>query len=642
MQRDRTPGRLGARKDVAMGGISGGGERRQEEEAGAIESMHGNRLEGIGRDRRCRKSRIGRGMLLAVQIGASLISFTIAQAPAPRSSGIVTSGSTNGSGSSDVRTGSGAGAASASGRDGGGGGSDGNVGMIAAVIVGTIIGAGFLLLVLLVVFLCVRRGGGSGRSRKKRDTVKGSRSRLLHTMDPIHMNMHMSKFRDPPPWKVYSFDELTEATINFNELNKLGEGGFGSVYKGVLKDGHQIAVKRLKQFSHQGDREFCVEVETISRVTHKHLATMSGCCTERGERIIVYDFAPNKSLMAHLYGPYSVNNSLSWARRMRIAIGAAEGLRYLHEETQPKIIHRDIKASNILLDADYEALVSDFGLAKLVPAGVTHVTTRVKGTLGYLAPEYARLGQVSEKSDVYSFGVLLLELISGRKPIMRGPQGGSRITLVEWVAPLLEKRRLTDLLDRRLGGTFKEDELFRVVTVASLCVQQHPHSRPAMKVVLSRLIGAPTDVPKPIKKPEGEREQVVVMSDGPLPIAKVDYGSAIYEEDVESGGDGAQANGSSSGPGSAAVVNRVVSSPEAASTQVGSSSPMKRSPSPSRAVKRTPSPGRVVKSTQSIGTATNAAPSIGSLPLSITTKSVDSDNGHVQLLSAHSAVMQDN
>ncbi|GBG77683.1 hypothetical protein CBR_g24129 [Chara braunii] len=450
-----------------------------------------------------------------------------------------------------------------------------------AVVIGTIIGAGVLLVALLIVFLCVRKGYPSkGHERKK---PRNGSSKPHRTRPP---ELHLTT----PPCKVYSLAELVEATVNFNEGNKLGEGGFGSVYKGKLKNDHQIAVKRLKQYSHQGDREFSVEVETISRVKHKHLATMSGCCMESGERIIVYDFCPNKSLMAHLYAPYSANHSLTWSRRMRIAIGAADGIRYLHEEAKPKIIHRDIKASNILLDAEFEALVSDFGLAKLVPAGATHVTTRVKGTLGYLAPEYARTGQVSEKSDVYSFGVLLFELISGRKPIMRGGPQGNRITLVEWVAPLLDKRRLSELLDRRLASTVKDDELYRLITVASLCVQQYPAARPTMRAVYSKLSGTPTEVPKPIKKAE--------PVDGPLPIAKVDYGSAIYEEDIESGREDDQ-----NAPGThSADVNRsqaaLLVSPSTAT--VSPDSPRRRAVSP---IKVTPSiPVRATPYSSSVGT----------------------------------------
>ncbi|KAJ6791675.1 PTI1-like tyrosine-protein kinase [Iris pallida] len=222
-----------------------------------------------------------------------------------------------------------------------------------------------------------------------------------------------------PTWRIFSLRELYLATNNFNYDNKLGEGGFGSVYWGQLWDGSQIAVKRLKVWSNKAEMEFAVKVEILGRVRHENLLSLRGYCAEGQERLIVYDYMPNLSLLSHLHGQHSSECHLSWERRMRIAIGSAEGIAYLHHNVTPHIIHRDVKASNVLLDSDFRAQVAEFGFAKLIPDGATHVTTRVKGTLGYLTPEYAMLGKASEGCDVYSFGILLLELASGRRPIER-------------------------------------------------------------------------------------------------------------------------------------------------------------------------------------------------------------------------------
>lgn len=286
--------------------------------------------------------------------------------------------------------------------------------------------------------------------------------------------------------------ELHSATNNFNYDNKLGEGGFGSVYWGQLWDGSQIAVKRLKVWSNKAEMEFAVEVEILARVRHKNLLSLRGYCAEGQERLIVYDYMPNLSLLSHLHGQHSSECLLDWTRRMNIAIGSAEGIAYLHHHATPHIIHRDIKASNVLLDADFQAQVADFGFARLIPDGVTHVTTRVKGTLGYLAPEYAMLGKASESCDVYSFGILLLELASGKKPIEKLSPAVKR-TITDWALPLACENKLSELADPRLNGKFVEDELKRVVLVALICAHSRPEKRPTMLEVLELLKGESKD-----------------------------------------------------------------------------------------------------------------------------------------------------
>lgn len=291
-----------------------------------------------------------------------------------------------------------------------------------------------------------------------------------------------------PPWRVFSLKELHSATNNFNYDNKLGEGGFGSVYWGQLWDGSQIAVKRLKVWSNKADMEFSVEVEILARVRHKNLLSLRGYCAEGQERLIVYDYMPNLSLLSHLHGQHSAESLLDWNRRMNIAIGSAEGILYLHVQATPHIIHRDVKASNVLLDSDFQARVADFGFAKLIPDGATHVTTRVKGTLGYLAPEYAMLGKANESCDVYSFGILLLELASGKKPLEKLSSSVKR-SINDWALPLACEKKFSEMADPRLNGDYSEEELKRVVLVALICAQNQPEKRPTMLEVVDLLKG---------------------------------------------------------------------------------------------------------------------------------------------------------
>lgn len=296
------------------------------------------------------------------------------------------------------------------------------------------------------------------------------------------------KGKKQPTWRIFSLKELHSATNNFNYDNKLGEGGFGSVYWGQLWDGSQIAVKRLKVWSNKAEMEFAVEVEILARVRHKNLLSLRGYCAEGQERLIVYDYMPNLSLLSHLHGQHSAECLLDWNRRMNIAIGSAEGIVYLHHLATPHIIHRDIKASNVLLNSDFEAQVADFGFARLIPDGATHVTTRVKGTLGYLAPEYAMLGKASESCDVYSFGILLLELASGKKPIEKLSSTMKR-TISDWALPLACERKFSEVADPRLNGKFDEEEMKRLVLVALVCAHSRPEKRPTMLEVVELLKG---------------------------------------------------------------------------------------------------------------------------------------------------------
>ncbi|KAA8547840.1 hypothetical protein F0562_004269 [Nyssa sinensis] len=286
----------------------------------------------------------------------------------------------------------------------------------------------------------------------------------------------------------FTYEELAEATNGFSAQNLLGEGGFGCVYKGFLVDGREVAVKQLKIGGGQGEREFRAEVEIISRVHHRHLVSLVGYCISEHQRLLVYDYVPNDTLHYHLH--VEGRPVMDWATRAKVAAGAARGIAYLHEDCHPRIIHRDIKSSNILLDINFEAQVADFGLAKLALDANTHVTTRVMGTFGYMAPEYASSGKLTEKSDVFSFGVVLLELITGRKPVDASRPLGDE-SLVEWARPLLnqalENEDIEELVDPRLERNFVENEMFRMIEAAAACVRHLASKRPRMSQVVRAL-----------------------------------------------------------------------------------------------------------------------------------------------------------
>ncbi|XP_076910885.1 proline-rich receptor-like protein kinase PERK5 [Bidens hawaiensis] len=288
----------------------------------------------------------------------------------------------------------------------------------------------------------------------------------------------------------FSYDELVTATGGFTQYNILGQGGFGYVHKGVLPNGQEIAVKSLKSGSGQGEREFQAEVEIISRVHHRYLVSLVGYCISDGQRMLVYEYVPNNTLEFHLHGKGQV--VMDWQTRMRIALGSAKGLAYLHEDCHPRIIHRDIKSANILLDHDYEAKVADFGLAKLTTDNNTHVSTRVMGTFGYLAPEYASSGKLSEKSDTFSFGVMLLEILTGRKPI--DPESEyMNDSLVEWARPLIAKAKedgdYNELVDSRLKSNYNQNEMEQMASCAEAGVRHSARRRPKMSQIVRALEG---------------------------------------------------------------------------------------------------------------------------------------------------------
>ncbi|KAK4261316.1 hypothetical protein QN277_004330 [Acacia crassicarpa] len=288
---------------------------------------------------------------------------------------------------------------------------------------------------------------------------------------------------------AFSYESIVEITNGFSSQNIIGEGGFGCVYKGWLADGRVVAVKKLKAGSGQGDREFRAEVEIISRVHHRHLVSLVGYCISEHQKILMYEFVPNGTLNHHLHAGKGML-VLDWDKRVKIAIGAARGLAYLHEDCQPKIIHRDIKSANILLDDAYVAKVADFGLARLTDDANTHVSTRVMGTFGYMAPEYATSGKLTDRSDVFSFGVVLLELLTGRKPVDQTQPLGDE-SLVEWARPHLihavETGDFSKLIDTRLENRYVESEVLRMIEAAAACVRHSAPKRPRMLQVVRAL-----------------------------------------------------------------------------------------------------------------------------------------------------------
>ncbi|PIN26076.1 Serine/threonine protein kinase [Handroanthus impetiginosus] len=287
----------------------------------------------------------------------------------------------------------------------------------------------------------------------------------------------------------FTFDEIKAATKNFSRENIIGKGGYGNVYKGVLPDGSEVALKRFKNCSAAGDASFTHEVEVIASVRHVNLVALRGYCTattplEGHQRIIVCDLMKNGSVHDHLFG--LVERKLSWPVRQKIALGTARGLAYLHYGAQPAIIHRDIKASNILLDEKFEPKVADFGLAKFTPEGMTHLSTRVAGTMGYVAPEYALYGQLTERSDVYSFGVVLLELLSGKKALLAVNDGQPNL-VTDWAWALVRKGRATDVVEEGMLDLGPLEVVEKYVLVAVLCSHPQLYARPTMDQVVRML-----------------------------------------------------------------------------------------------------------------------------------------------------------
>ncbi|KAF2581006.1 hypothetical protein F2Q68_00006526 [Brassica cretica] len=291
--------------------------------------------------------------------------------------------------------------------------------------------------------------------------------------------------------KRFSLRELQVASDNFSNRNILGRGGFGKVYKGRLADSTLVAIKRLKEERTQGgELQFQTEVEMISMAVHRNLLRLRGFCMTPTERLLVYPYMANGSVASCLRDRPESQPALDWPKRQGIALGSARGLAYLHDHCDPKIIHRDVKAANILLDEDFEAVVGDFGLAKLMDYKDTHVTTAVRGTIGHIAPEYLSTGKSSEKTDVFGYGVMLLELITGQRAFdLARLANDDDVMLLDWVKGLLKEKKLEALVDVDLQGNYIDEEVEKLIQVALLCTQSSPMERPKMSEVVRMLEG---------------------------------------------------------------------------------------------------------------------------------------------------------
>ena len=348
--------------------------------------------------------------------------------------------------------------------------SKGRTGTITAAVAGAV--SGVVMLSLIVAFFLIKRKKNVAideGSNKKDGTSQGGGSL------PANLCRH------------FSIAEIKAATNNFDELLVVGVGGFGNVYKGYIDEGStHVAIKRLKPGSQQGEQEFVNEIEMLSQLRHLNLVSLIGYCYESNEMILVYDFMDQGTLCEHLYG--TDNPSLSWKQRLQICIGAARGLHYLHTGAKHMIIHRDVKSTNILLDEKWVAKVSDFGLSRIGPTGssMTHVSTKVKGSIGYLDPEYYKRQRLTEKSDVYSFGVVLLEVLSGRQPLIRTAEK-QKMSLVDWAKHRYAKGSLGEIVDPALKGQIATECIHKFGEVALSCLLEDGTQRPSMKDVVGML-----------------------------------------------------------------------------------------------------------------------------------------------------------
>lgn len=297
-------------------------------------------------------------------------------------------------------------------------------------------------------------------------------------------------------FSLYDFSQIADATVNFSPKNMIGEGGFGPVYKGVLTDGQEVAIKRLSARSRQGLVEFKNEIQVIAKLQHRNLVRLLGCCIHEEEKMLVYEYLTNKSLDHFIFDPIR-QASLDWKRRIKIVDGIAQGLLYLHNLSRIRIIHRDLKAGNILLDSDLNPKISDFGMARIFPSDATQATaSRLVGTYGYMAPEYVSDGLLSIKSDVFSFGVLLLEIISGKRS--SGFQhNGEFYNLLEYAWELWKDRRWNEFIDQSFGDDYELEELMKYLAVALLCVQEKTVDRPTMPDVVAVLSSDGVTLPEP-------------------------------------------------------------------------------------------------------------------------------------------------
>ncbi|KAK2644246.1 hypothetical protein Ddye_019441 [Dipteronia dyeriana] len=358
--------------------------------------------------------------------------------------------------------------------------------MKVVIIVPVVVGA----VVIAISAFFLWRWMAKRKAMKEKSSLLKREERSRNISDE---NKSKDKLQDLP---LFDFEKLATATKDFHLTNKLGEGGFGPVYKGVLEDGQEIAVKRLSKASGQGIEEFMNEVMVISKLQHRNLVRLLGCCIEGEEKMLIYEFMPNKSLDAFLFDPEK-RKLLDWSNRFNIIEGISRGLLYLHRDSRLRIIHRDLKASNILLDEELNPKISDFGMARIFGGNQDQANTiRVVGTYGYMSPEYAMEGRFSEKSDVFSFGVLLLEIVSGRRNA-GFYQDDLSLSLIGYVWKLWNENHIVATIDTMISDPLYQSEVLRCIHVGLLCVQEFVKDRPTMSTVISMLNSEILDLPTP-------------------------------------------------------------------------------------------------------------------------------------------------
>ena len=344
------------------------------------------------------------------------------------------------------------------------------------VFAGVGIGVGFLCLFLLCYKLYQY-------IQKKRERIH--KEKLFRQNGGHLLQEKISSYGNVQNVKLFTAEELQRATDNYNWSRFLGQGGYGKVYKGMLPDGTIVAVKKSKEIERNQIETFVNEVVILSQINHRNIVKLLGCCLETEAPLLVYEFIPNGTLSQHIHSK-DHESSLSWETRLRIACEVAGAVAYMHSSASTPIFHRDIKPTNILIDSNYSAKVSDFGTSRSVPQDKTHLTTAIGGTFGYIDPEYFQSSQFSDRSDVYSFGVVLVELISGKKPISFLEEDEGQNLIAEFIS-MMKENKVCDILDEKVAKEAGKDDIVAIANLAMRCLRLNGKKRPTMKEVSAEL-----------------------------------------------------------------------------------------------------------------------------------------------------------